>query len=61
VITSETDTFNGGPMNSQSVTTTGKFMPAGPAAKVKINTSEALGFTAPGVTFNETVTPMHAA
>jgi hypothetical protein len=61
VITSETDTFKGGPMNGQSVTIPNEFMPVGPAAKVKINTSEALGFTAPGVTFNETVTPMHAA
>jgi hypothetical protein len=61
VITSETDYINGGPMNGQTVTVPSEFTPVGPAMKVKINTAEALGFTAPGVTFNVTVTPMHSS
>jgi hypothetical protein len=30
-----------------------------PAAKAKISTVDVFGFTAPGVSFQETVTPMH--
>jgi hypothetical protein len=58
VITSETDTAVG---NGQSVTIPSEFMPVAPAAKAHLSASDVLGFSAPGVVFNITVTPMHAA
>jgi hypothetical protein len=58
VITSETDLVDGGPLNGTVIVIPSEFLPVGPAAKVKINTVEAIGFSAPGVSFNETVTPM---
>jgi len=37
----------------------GVAMSGRPAAKAKISTVDVFGFTAPGVSFQETVTPMH--
>jgi len=34
-------------------------MPIGPAAKAKLSTVDFFGMTAPGVSFQVTVTPMH--
>jgi len=42
-----------------TVTVTSEFTPVGPAMKAKLSTVDLLGFSAPGVTFNVTVTPMH--
>jgi len=60
VITDEVDTASGGLAGTGTVITiTNEFMPVGPAAKVKLSTAQILGFSAPGVSFNITVTPMH--
>jgi hypothetical protein len=59
VITSEVDTASGGSLGTGTVITiSSEFSPVGPAAKVKLSTAQILGFSAPGVSFNETVTPM---
>jgi hypothetical protein len=57
VITHEIDTFTGrfaGTFDSGP-----EFMPVAPAAKAHLSTNDLLGFSAPGVTFQLTVTPMH--
>jgi len=43
----------------QTVVVTSEFVPVGPAAKAKLSTADFFGFSAPGVTFQVTVTPMH--
>jgi hypothetical protein len=58
VITSETDVFTG-QAHGAVVVTPSEFMPIAPAAKVQLSTADILGFSAPGVSFQITVTPMH--
>lgn len=41
------------------ITVASEFLPVGPAAKAKLSVVDFLGFSAPGVSFNVTVTPMH--
>jgi hypothetical protein len=60
VVVSEVQTASGGSLGTGTVVTIpSEFMPVGPAAKAKISTVDVFGFTAPGVSFQETVTPMH--
>jgi hypothetical protein len=56
----EVDTAAGGSLGTGTVITVpSEFEPVGPAAKAKLSTQDFFGFTAPGVSFNVTVTPMH--
>jgi hypothetical protein len=58
VITHEVDEFTG--LGRGLVFDSGpEFMPIGPAAKAKLSTVDFFGFSAPGVSFQLTVTPMH--
>jgi hypothetical protein len=58
VIVNETDTLTG--LGGGQVVNSGpEFTPVGPAAKAHLSTTQLLGFSAPGVTFQVTVTPMH--
>ena len=58
VIVDETDTLTG--LGGGQVINSGpEFTPVGPAAKAHVSTAQLLGFSAPGVTFQVTVTPMH--
>ena len=57
VITHEIDTFVG--RNGGTVDSGPEFMPVAPAIKGHYSTVDLLGFSAPGVTFQVTVTPMH--
>lgn len=60
VIVDEVDTAAGGSLGTGTVITVpSEFMPVGPAAKAKLSAVDFFGFSAPGVTFNVTVTPMH--
>jgi hypothetical protein len=60
VIVDEVDTASGGAAGTGTVITVpSEFQPVGPAAKAKLSTADFFGFTAPGVTFQVTVTPMH--
>ena len=58
VITREIDVLTG---QGQGITTDSgpEFMPIAPAVKGHFSTVDLLGFSAPGVTFQLTVTPMH--
>ena len=57
VITHEEDVLTG---RGRGVTVINDgFMPIAPAIKTHLSTQELLGFSAPGVTFQVTVTPMH--
>lgn len=58
VIVDEVDVLTG-QGHGTTVTVTSEFTPVGPAMKAKLSTVDLLGFSAPGVTFNVTVTPMH--
>jgi hypothetical protein len=58
VITSETDVLTG-QGHGTTITIPSEFTPVGPAMKAKLSTVDLLGFSAPGVTFQVTVTPMH--
>ena len=58
VLTDEVDTLTG-QGHGLTVTVNSEFVPVGPAAKAKLSTTDLLGFSAPGVTFQVTVTPMH--
>lgn len=58
VLTSETDVLTG-QGHGATVVVPNEFMPVGPAAKAKLSTAQLLGFSAPGVTFQVTVTPMN--
>jgi hypothetical protein len=58
VLTSETDVLTG-LGHGAVVTIPSESMPIGPAAKAKLSTSDFFGFSAPGVSFQLTVTPMH--
>ncbi len=58
VLVSEVDVLTG-QGHGVTITVPSEFMPVGPAAKAKLSTVDLLGFSAPGVTFNVTVTPMH--
>lgn len=60
VLTSETDVLTG-LGQGQTVVVPSEFTPIGPAAKAKLSTMDLLGFSAPGVSFQVTVTPMHSA
>jgi len=56
----EVDTASGGFLGTGTVITVpSEFMPIGPAAKAKLSTVDFFGMTAPGVSFQVTVTPMH--
>ncbi len=58
VIIHEVDVFTG--RGQGLVVDSGpEFMPIGPAAKAKLSTEDFFGFSAPGVSFQATVTPMH--
>lgn len=60
VIVDEVDTAAGGSLGSGTVVTVpSEFMPVGPAAKAKLSVTDFFGFSAPGVSFKVTVTPMH--
>lgn len=60
VVVDEVDTFTGGPAGTGTVVTVpSEFLPVGPAAKAKLSAVDFFGFSAPGVTFNVTVTPMN--
>jgi hypothetical protein len=60
VITDEEDTATGGSLGTGTVVdVTDEFSPVGPAAKAKLSVVDFFGFSAPGVSFNVTVTPMH--
>ena len=60
VLVDEVDTAAGGPLGTGTVITVpSEFVPIGPAAKAKLSATDFFGFSAPGVTFNVTVTPMH--
>ncbi len=60
VIVDEVDTAAGGSLGTGTVITVpSEFSPVGPAAKAKLSAVDFFGFSAPGVTFNVTVTPMH--
>ena len=58
VITDEVDVLTG-QGHGTTITITSEFVPVGPAAKAHLSTAALLGFSAPGVTFQVTVTPMH--
>jgi len=58
VLVSEVDILTG-QGHGQTVPVPSEFVPVGPAAKAKLSTIDLLGFSAPGVTFQVTVTPMH--
>ena len=60
VVVDEADTASGGFLGTGTVMTVpSEFMPIGPAAKAKLSTVDFFGMTAPGVSFQVTVTPMH--
>jgi hypothetical protein len=60
VIVDEVDTASGGFLGTGTVITVpSEFMPIGPAANAKLSTVDFFGFSAPGVSFQLTVTPMH--
>ena len=60
VIVDEVDTAAGGRLGTGTVITVpSEFEPVGPAAKAKLSVTDLFGFSAPGVSFNVTVTPMH--
>ena len=60
VITDEVDTATGGSLGTGFVINVpSEFEPVGPAAKAKLSTADFMGFSAPGVSMNVTVTPMH--
>ncbi len=60
VVVDEVDTASGGFLGTGTVITVpSEFMPIGPAAKAKLSTVDFFGFSAPGVSFQVTVTPMH--
>jgi hypothetical protein len=58
VLVDEVDTLTG-QGHGQTINVNSEFVPVGPAAKAKLSTTDLLGFSAPGVTFQVTVTPMH--
>lgn len=58
VVTSEVDVLTG-QGHGATITVPSEFMPVAPAAKAHLSTMDLLGFSAPGVTFQVTVTPMH--
>jgi hypothetical protein len=57
VITHEIDVFTGN--GGGTVDSGPEFMPVAPATKGHFTTEDLLGFSAPGVTFQLTVVPMH--
>ena len=60
VVLDEVRTASGGSLGTGTVITIpSEFMPVGPAAKAKLSTVDIFGFTAPGVSYQLTVTPMH--
>ena len=60
VLVDEVDTAAGGGAGTGTVIVVpSEFSPVGPAAKAKLSTTDLFGFSAPGVSFNVTVTPMH--
>ena len=60
IVVDEVDTASGGFLGTGTVMTVpSEFMPIGPAAKAKLSTVDFFGMTAPGVSFQVTVTPMH--
>jgi hypothetical protein len=58
VLVSEVDVLTG-QGHGVTITVPSEFMPVGPAVKGHFSTVDLLGFSAPGVTFQVTVTPMH--
>jgi hypothetical protein len=58
VLTSEVDVLTGRG-HGTTITVSSEFMPIAPAWKAHLSAVDFFGFTAPGVTFNVTVTPMH--